>query len=83
MHLNTQSWLKKKKVIQLVIQSGLTLRDPMNLSTPGLPVHHQLQEFTQIHAHRVSDAMERVNKQYNRNKSFIWAKLSTIAQEAI
>ena len=30
----------------LVAQSCLTLRDPMNCSTPGLPVHHQLQEFT-------------------------------------
>ena len=31
--------------------------DPMNPSTPGLPVHHQLLEFTQIHIHRVSDAI--------------------------
>ena len=30
----------------------------MNLSTPGLPVHHQLSEFTQIHVHRVSDAIQ-------------------------
>ena len=32
--------------------------DPMNRSTPGLPVHHQLQEFTQTHVHRVSDAIQ-------------------------
>ena len=32
--------------------------DPMNCSTPGLPVHHQLQEFTQTHVHRVSDAIQ-------------------------
>ena len=32
----------------LVSQSCLTLCDPMNRSTPGLPVHHQLPEFTQI-----------------------------------
>ena len=31
---------------------------PMNRSTPGLPVHHQLLEFTQIHVHRVSDAIQ-------------------------
>ena len=37
-------------------QSCLTLHDPMNHSTPGLPVHHQLPEFTQTHVHRVSDA---------------------------
>ena len=34
-----------------VTQSCLTLCDPMNRSTPGLPVHHQLPEFTQTHAH--------------------------------
>ena len=36
----------------------LTLYDPMDHSTPGLPVHHQLPEFTQIHVHRVSDAIQ-------------------------
>ena len=35
-----------------------TLWDPMNRSTPGLPVHHQLTEFTQTHVHRVSDAIQ-------------------------
>ena len=39
-----------------VAQSCLTPCDPMNRSTPGLPVHHQLLEFTQTHVHRVSDA---------------------------
>ena len=42
----------------LVAQSCLTLYNPMNRSTPGLPVHHQLLEFTQIHVHRVSDAIQ-------------------------
>ena len=41
-----------------VAQSCLTLCDPMNRSTPGLPVHHQLLEFTQTHVHRVSDAIQ-------------------------
>ena len=41
-----------------VAQSCLTLCDPMNHSTPGLPVHHQLPEFTQTHIHRVSDAIQ-------------------------
>ena len=40
-----------------VAQSCPTLCDPMNRSMPGLPVHHQLPEFTQIHVHRVSDAI--------------------------
>ena len=41
-----------------VSQSCPTLWDPMNRSTPGLPVHHQLPEFTQTHAHRVGDAIQ-------------------------
>ena len=38
--------------------SHVRLCDPMNCSTPGLPVHHQLPEFTQIHVHRVRDAIQ-------------------------
>ena len=41
-----------------VAQSCPTLYDPMNCSTPGLPVHHQLLEFTQTHVHQVSDAIQ-------------------------
>ena len=41
-----------------VAQSCLTLCNPMNCSTPGLPVHHQLPEFTQTHVHRVGDAIQ-------------------------
>ena len=41
-----------------VAQLGLTLCDPMNRSTPGFLVHHQLLEFTQIYVHRVRDAIQ-------------------------
>ena len=41
-----------------VAQSCPTLCDPVNRSTPGLPVHHQLPELTQTHVHRVSDAIQ-------------------------
>ena len=41
-----------------VAQSCPTLCDPMNRSTPGLPVRHQLPEFTQTHVRRVSDAIQ-------------------------
>ena len=44
--------------IRSVAQLCPTLCDPMNRSTPGLPVHHQLPEFTQTHVHRVSDAIQ-------------------------
>ena len=40
-----------------VAQSCLTLCDAMICSMPGLPVHHQLPEFTQTHAHQVGDAI--------------------------
>ena len=41
-----------------VTQSCLTLCHPMNHSTPGLPVHHKLPEFTQTQVHRVGDAIQ-------------------------
>ena len=41
-----------------VSQPCPTLCSPMNCSTPGLPVYHQLPEFTQTHVHRVSDAIQ-------------------------
>ena len=44
--------------ISLVAQSCPTLCNPTNHSMPGLPVHHQLPEFTQNHVHRVSDTIQ-------------------------
>ena len=41
-----------------VTQSCPTLCEPMNRSTPGLPIHHQLPEFTQTHVHQVGDAIQ-------------------------
>ena len=50
----------KGRVIQFssVAQLCLTLCNPMDCSTPGLPVHHQSPEPTQTHVHRVSDAIQ-------------------------
>ena len=48
----------RHQLVSSVAQSCLTLCDPMNRSTPGLPVHHQLPEFTQTHVHRVGDAIQ-------------------------
>ena len=57
--LITPSWLSGSLVqFSSVAQSCLTLCDPMNRSTSGLPVHHQLLEFTQTHVHLVSDAIQ-------------------------
>ena len=44
--------------LSLVAQSCPTLGDPMDCSTPGLPVHHQLPELAQTHVHRVGDAVQ-------------------------
>ena len=57
------SYLSIKAVItsvqfSSVAQSCLTLCNPMNCSTPGLPVHHQHPEFTQTHVHQVGDAIQ-------------------------
>ena len=41
-----------------VAQSCPTLCDPMDCSTPGFPVHHQLPELAQIHVHQVDDAIQ-------------------------
>ena len=44
--------------VQSVSQSCPMLCDPVNRSTPGLPVHHQLPEFTRTHVHRVNDTIQ-------------------------
>ena len=41
-----------------VTQSGPTLCDPMDYSTPGFPVHHKLPELAQTHVHPVGDAIQ-------------------------
>ena len=51
-------WKKDLHQFISVAQSCLTLCDPMNCSTPGLPVHHQLLELTQTHVHWVGDAIQ-------------------------
>ena len=50
--------LEKWYQFSSVVQWCPTLCDPMNCSTPGLPVNHQLPEFTQTHVHRVGDAIQ-------------------------
>ena len=53
----TSTWISQVQ-FGSVSQSCPTLCDPMNRSMPGLPVHHQLPEFTQTHAHQVDDAIQ-------------------------
>ena len=70
-----------------VAQSCPTLCNPMNRSTPGLPVHHQLPEFTQTHIHRVSDAIQPSHPQSSPSLSktslnIDWLYMSKIVQLA-
>ena len=53
-------WVSSSHSVQFssLSQSCPTLCDPMNCSIPGLPVHHQLTEFTQTHIHRAGDAIQ-------------------------
>ena len=57
-HLLSFHMLPSSIQFSLVAQLCRTLCDPMNRSTPGLPVHHQLSEFNQTHAHQVRDAIQ-------------------------
>ena len=53
------SWILDPSVqFSSVAQSCLTLCNPMDYSTPGFPVHHQLPELVQTHVHRVGDAIQ-------------------------
>ena len=51
-------WESNEIQFTSVAQSCLTFCDPMNRSTPGLPVHHQLLEFTQTHVHGARDVIQ-------------------------
>ena len=55
--INNKIYIILNSHFSSVAQSSPTLCDPMNRSTPGLPVH-QLPEFTQTHVHRISDAIQ-------------------------
>ena len=50
--------IRKSHSFSSVIQSRLTLCNPMDCSTPGFPVHHQLLELVQTHVHQASDAIQ-------------------------
>ena len=57
-NINNLRYAIRSDQFRSVAQSCPTLCDPMNCSTPGLPVPHQLPEFTQTHVHRLSDAIQ-------------------------
>ena len=61
--ISTITWLESKMICHFssVTQSCLTLCNPMDGSTPGFPVHHQLPELAQTHVHWVSDTFQPLN----------------------
>ena len=57
-HIHIRLLEKPSVQFSSIVQSRPTLCDSMNHSTPGLPVHHQLPEFSQTHVHQFSDAIQ-------------------------
>ena len=57
-HFNTGYSFSYDQFSSAQLLSRVQLCDPMNCSTPGLPVHHHLPEFTQTHVHRIGDAIQ-------------------------
>ena len=66
-----------------VAQSCLTLRNPMDCSTQGFPVHHQLPELAQIHVHRVSDAIQPSHPLLSRSPPSIFPSIRVFSNESV
>ena len=73
-------WKKSydKPQFSSVAQSCLTLCDSMNRSTPCLPVHHQLPQFTHTHVHQVSDAMTNLDSTLKNRDIIFPAKVHIV-----
>ena len=66
-----------------VTQSCLTLCDPMDCSTPGLPIHHQLLEFTQTHVHWVGDAIQPSHPLLPPSPTSIFPSIKVFSSESV
>ena len=64
-------------------QSCLTLCDPMDCSTPGFPVHHQLPEITQIHVHQVGDAIQPTHPLLAPSPAFSLSSIRVSSSESV
>ena len=65
------------------VQSCLTLCDPMDCSTPGLPVHGQLLEFTQTHVHWVGDAIQPSHPMLSPSPAFNLSQHQSLSSESV
>ena len=66
-----------------VTQVCPTLCEPMDCSTPGLPVHHQLLEFTLTHVHRVGDAMQPSHPLLSPSPTFNLSRIRVFSSESV
>ena len=66
-----------------VAQSCPTLCDPMDCSTPGLPVHHQLPEFTQTHVYQVGDAIQPTHPMLSPSPAFNLSQHQSLSSELV
>ena len=66
-----------------VAQSCPTLWEPMNRSTLGLPVHHQLPEFTETHVHRVSDGIQPSHPLLSPSHTSVFPSIRVFSNESV
>ena len=66
-----------------VAQSCLTLCNPMDWSTPGLPVHHQFPEFTQTHVHWVGNAIQPSHPLLSSYPAFILPSIKILSNKSV
>ena len=66
-----------------VTRSCPTLCDPMDCSTPGLPVHHQLPKLTQLHVHQVGDAIQPFHPLSSLSPPSIFPSIRVFSSESV
>ena len=75
-------WIVTHNLFSSVAQSCPTLCNPMDCSTPGLPVHHQCPEFTQTHVHWVGDAIQLSHPLSSPSPAFNFPSIRVFSNES-
>ena len=66
-----------------IAQSCLTISDPMDCSSPGLPVHHQFSELTQTHVHWISEAIQPSHPLSSPSPTFNFSSIKVFSNESV
>ena len=82
-HQDLFKWVSSSHQFNSVAQSCPTLCNPMNRSTPGFPVHHQLLEFTQTHVHWVGDAIQPSHPLSSLSPAFNLSSIRVFSNESV